>query len=1267
MDCDGSVSFHRVLRRRRGDGVSGRIIWRAFVILISGLVVLGPMLAIGAAVVEFSDTGDVGVHKPAIDALAAEGIFIGTECDAGRFCPGDPIERWVMAVWLVRVLDGVDPVATPDFGFADVDDEMWWAPFVNRLASLGVTKGCGSDRFCPYDPVTRAQMASFLVRAFGIASASSWGFVDVTDSTHAEDIDALAAADITKGCAMDPDRYCPKGVTTRAEMATFLSRARNLRPRIAYTHRGEIVLMNMDGSDQQKLVRNHRAGIYPIVSPDRTRIVWGEGDQVFVMNTDGTHFRKVADGGIPVWAPDGTRIAFFQGDVGEAEIYVVKEDGTGIQKLTNDYAGGASPVWSPDSRHLVYRGRGGLSIVDINGSDSRPVSEGSGMWGDRQPAWSPDGTRIVYTTSLSYQQEDIFIVGVDGSGVQQLTDGSFAAVESPVWSPDGTRIAFRGYRDGYQGFTDIFVMNADGTAVQQVTDNKSVLEVVWSPDSTRLAFNASSAGLVDLFAINADGTGVRQLARWDARVRDVVWSPDNTHIRFTTLYEGGWGLWSIDVETGLVKETRTRSSACDFLTLSPDRTRLAYVCSGGFLYEGIFVMDMTRNTIRQLFYDRKEYADLRWSPDGTRIAFLSREGWRNHDIYVMDADGTNLRQLTTDSSNTNPRWSPDGTRLAYTGSANNSRDIFVMNTDGSNKQQLTDSRYGEFDLAWSPDGSRLIFVQAPYSHGEHQDIYVINVDGTNLQQITDNLDEEEHPGWSPDGSRIVFVSRGSGLVVMNADGTDKTPITYNSEDQNPLWSSDGTHIIFERTGYGVFIVRADGANLRQLSLGGSSPVWMLGTATGLHGTVPSGKTASLERPSVVIEESGRVSSGQSFGLAITFSEGVGGLSSNDISVVNGRVSTLTGTGSEYRAVIDPLSEGTVVVRVPEYVTYSSGGLGNSASEPFVATVSVNSGYSWTGLDTWDRSAVIEAYSAEFEREEPDWGYTGNVNNPEWGYGGETSCVPGTTSQAYRDSVVQRVNWYRQMAGINIVTEQAEYSAAAQEAAMMILAENALSHYPGGDWACYTSVGAAAAGVSNLGWGSLGVSGIDRYIQDAGDNNLRVGHRRWILYPELLNVGTGNGSFSRKPSPNRTVSARANALYIGDRATDKATVREVRGFVAWPPPGYVPAETVWDRWSFSLRDADFTNASVRVTNDFGEIEVNILSRDGPFSRRPGDPAIVWSVHGFTDAELVTEITGKYVGETLCYTVAISGVNVEDIEQPDHEHATCLLDLQRPLEE
>ena len=173
----------------------------------------------------FGDVAEDAYYSVPVSTLAEFGVFVGTECQAG-FCPGDPIDRKTMAVWIVRVLDGEDPEAVSESRFDDVDASGFHAPFIERMAELDVTRGCG-DRagFCPDRNVTRAEMAVFLSRAYKLPEAPDPGFVDVpADAWYAADVAKLAASEITVGCG-DRSGFCPGRDTTRAQMATFLHRA----------------------------------------------------------------------------------------------------------------------------------------------------------------------------------------------------------------------------------------------------------------------------------------------------------------------------------------------------------------------------------------------------------------------------------------------------------------------------------------------------------------------------------------------------------------------------------------------------------------------------------------------------------------------------------------------------------------------------------------------------------------------------------------------------------------------------------------------------------------------------------------------------------------------------------------------------------------------------------------------------------------------------------------------------------------------------------
>ena len=170
------------------------------------------------------------VHEPALNALAAEGYLAGTECGEQKICPTTGLKRWELAVWLGRALTGTEPEPVTSSRFGDVDPAQWWSAHVERFADLGITVGCSKEplNYCPDKTVNRAQMATFLTRAYKLFKAPPAGFVDTETSSHFDNINALDSARVTTGCETEPYSYCPQKSVTRAQMATFIARASGL-------------------------------------------------------------------------------------------------------------------------------------------------------------------------------------------------------------------------------------------------------------------------------------------------------------------------------------------------------------------------------------------------------------------------------------------------------------------------------------------------------------------------------------------------------------------------------------------------------------------------------------------------------------------------------------------------------------------------------------------------------------------------------------------------------------------------------------------------------------------------------------------------------------------------------------------------------------------------------------------------------------------------------------------------------------------------------
>ncbi|HZD23378.1 MAG TPA: PQQ-dependent sugar dehydrogenase [Acidimicrobiia bacterium] len=168
---------------------------------------------------------DGNLHEPNIEAIAAEGITLGCNPPFGdRFCPWGFLTRGEMAAFLTRALNL--PASTEDF-FGD-DDGSLFESDINALAAAGIITGCSPDLYCPDRTVRRSEMAVFLSRALGSSAVTQDFFGDDDGLAFEDEVNAIAAEGITIGC--DVDRYCPFRPVRRDEMASFLTRGLDLTP-----------------------------------------------------------------------------------------------------------------------------------------------------------------------------------------------------------------------------------------------------------------------------------------------------------------------------------------------------------------------------------------------------------------------------------------------------------------------------------------------------------------------------------------------------------------------------------------------------------------------------------------------------------------------------------------------------------------------------------------------------------------------------------------------------------------------------------------------------------------------------------------------------------------------------------------------------------------------------------------------------------------------------------------------------------------------------
>lgn len=382
---------------------------------------------------------------------------------------------------------------------------------------------------------------------------------------------------------------------------------------------------------------------------------------------------------------------------------------------------------------------------------------------------------------------------------------------------------------------------------ERLTDLEGLEEYpALSADGRSVAFTSDSSGHRQIWVKLVGGGPPLQITQDASDHLYPRWSRDSASILyFSPPHEGEeqGALWELPALGGAPRRLASSLSDCG---ISHDGQKLAF-------------FQLNNRQVQLVVTDRNgaggkailqapptyEYVHPRWSPDDHTIAYQHAVAIWADDLYTVNVSGGKPRQVTDEGDLMNGlAWTRDGSGIVYSSARSNTvlylpiMHLWLKRLDGGPPLQLT---FGE-DSYEGPDIGENGTILASYRHMRH-DIWKYPVAGTsaenvrNGQRVTQQTGQVQTPSLSPDGSQMAYLSDSGGhgnIWVMRLDNRQIRQLTYEHDAGVtvgvPIWSPDGKSIAFARVTGGArlvtyYVVNPDGSNARQVIADGSWATW----------------------------------------------------------------------------------------------------------------------------------------------------------------------------------------------------------------------------------------------------------------------------------------------------------------------------------------------------------------------------------------------------------------------------------------------------------
>ncbi len=532
---------------------------------------------------------------------------------------------------------------------------------------------------------------------------------------------------------------------------------------------------------------------------------------------------------------------------------------------------------SPDGQTLAFTVLGDIYTMPITGGMPDRIAEGL-SW-EVQPRFSPDGSRIAFTSDRG-GGDNIWVMNSDGSDMRQVTDESFRLLNQPSWSPDGRFIIAKKHFTTQRsaGTGEIWMYHVSGGGGVAIVERpneqqqKELGEPIFSPDGEAIYYTRNTTGGNTFIYAQDSQSGIFAIERRDLETGEVTTavdgyggavrptpSPDGAEIAFVRRDTDTSQLWVKDIASGRermiydaldldLQETWAVYGVYPNMDWTPDSQSIVFWAGGklnridrdGSNMAVIpFTIDDTRGVADAPHPDIEVAPDrfttnmprfAQLSPDGSSVVFESLG--RLHTKSARGRDGARPVTGASDVVEAFPAFSRDGSMLAYVewSDATLGR-IIVADANGANPRAVTSEPGHYANLAFSPDGSSIVFEKrsggylTSSDYSENTGIYSVPASGGTAERISRS---GSNPQFGADGDRLFMTASEGGdfaLVSTNLDGEDRRVHVTGDLANDFRVSPDGQNVAF-RQNYEVFVMPLipGGQAVSVTESGGSLPV-----------------------------------------------------------------------------------------------------------------------------------------------------------------------------------------------------------------------------------------------------------------------------------------------------------------------------------------------------------------------------------------------------------------------------------------------------------